>query len=217
MKVRERMSRDLAVINPDTLIVDAFQLMQDRKVRRLPVMSNHKLVGIVTIKDLNRVTQSPATSLSIFEINYLLAKTRVKDVLPRGMQVVTIDASANIEKAAVLMREHEIGGIPVLDGDELVGIITETDIFDAFMDILGVNRTGTRIDMVVGEKVGSVAAVTGIIAEHGVSIENIVLVEKEKDFTYDLILRIDTTQADDIVNSLKEKGFKIIEVITQQL
>ncbi|NLB19029.1 MAG: CBS domain-containing protein [Syntrophomonadaceae bacterium] len=217
MKVRERMSRDLAVINPDTLIVDAFQLMQDRKVRRLPVMSNHKLVGIVTIKDLNRVTQSPATRLSIFEINYLLAKTRVKDVLHRGMQVVTIDASANIEKAAVLMREHEIGGIPVLDGDELVGIITETDIFDAFMDILGVNRTGTRIDMVVGEKVGSVAAVTGIIAEHGVSIENIVLVEKEKDFTYDLILRIDTTQADDIVNSLKEKGFKIIEVITQQL
>lgn len=213
MKVRERMSRDLAVINPDTLIVDAFQLMQERKVRRLPVMYNHKLVGVVTIKDLNRVTQSPATSLSIFEINYLLAKTRVKDVLPRGMQVVTIDAGANIEKAAVLMREHEIGGIPVLEGEELVGIITETDIFDAFIDILGVNRIGTRIDMEVGEKIGSVAAVTGVIAEHGVSIENIVLVEN--DSTYDLILRIDTTQADDIVNSLKEKGFKILEVITQ--
>ncbi|NLV15656.1 MAG: CBS domain-containing protein [Syntrophomonadaceae bacterium] len=215
MKVRERMSRDLAVISPETLIVDAFQLMQDRNIRRLPVMSNHKLVGIVTIKDLNRVTQSTATSLSIFEINYLVAKARIKDILPRGMQVATIDAGANIEKAAVLMREHEVGGIPVLENGELVGIITETDIFDAFIDILGVNRIGTRIDMEVDEKVGSVAAVTGIIAEHGISIENIVLVEKEDTSTYDLILRIDTTQADDIVNSLKEKGFKIIEVITQ--
>jgi len=209
------MSRDLAVISPETLIVDAFQLMQDRNIRRLPVMSNHKLVGIVTIKDLNRVTQSTATSLSIFEINYLVAKARIKDILPRGMQVATIDAGANIEKAAVLMREHEVGGIPVLENGELVGIITETDIFDAFIDILGVNRIGTRIDMEVDEKVGSVAAVTGIIAEHGISIENIVLVEKEDTSTYDLILRIDTTQADDIVNSLKEKGFKIIEVITQ--
>jgi len=215
VKVRERMSRDLAVISPETLIVDAFQLMQDRNIRRLPVMSNHKLVGIVTIKDLNRVTQSTATSLSIFEINYLVAKARIKDILPRGMQVATIDAGANIEKAAVLMREHEVGGIPVLENGELVGIITETDIFDAFIDILGVNRIGTRIDMEVDEKVGSVAAVTGIIAEHGISIENIVLVEKEDTSTYDLILRIDTTQADDIVNSLKEKGFKIIEVITQ--
>jgi len=209
------MSRDLAIVTPDTSIADAFQLMQERRVRRLPVMSKNKLVGIVTIKDLNRVSPSSATSLSIFELNYLLAKTKIKDILPKNMEVITIDADANIEKAAVLMREHQIGGIPVLENGELVGIITETNIFDAFIDILGVNRPGTRIDMEVDERVGAVAAVTGIIAQHGISIENIVLVEKERGL-YDLILRLDTTEADEAVVSLRHYGFKILDVIVEQ-
>jgi len=215
VKVRERMSRDLAVVTPETSIADAFQLMQERRIRRLPVMSKNKLVGIVTIKDLNKVSPSSATSLSIFELNYLLAKTKIKDILPKNMEVITIDADANIEKAAVLMREHQIGGIPVLENGELVGIITETNIFDAFIDILGVNRPGTRIDMEVDERVGAVAAVTGIIAQHGISIENIVLVEKERGL-YDLILRLDTTEADEAVVSLRHYGFKILDVIVEQ-
>ena len=215
MKVRERMSRDLAVVTPDTSVADAFELMQERQVRRLPVMAKNKLAGIVTIKDLSKVSPSSATSLSIFEMNYLLAKTRIKDVIPKNMKVVTIEADANIEKAAVLMREHQIGGIPVLENGELVGIITETNIFDAFIDILGVARQGTRIDMEVDERVGAVAAVTGIIAQHGVSVENIVLVEKERGL-YDLILRIDTTEADEIVSSLRSNDFRILDVIVQQ-
>ena len=215
MKVRERISRDLAIVNPDTTIADAFQLMQDRRVRRLPVMSKNKLVGIVTIKDLNKVSPSSATSLSIFELNYLLVKTKIKDILPKNMKVITIEADANIERAAVLMREHQIGGIPVLEDGNLVGIITETNIFDAFIDILGVSRPGTRIDMEVDERVGAVAAVTGIIAQHGISIENIVLVEKELGL-YDLILRLDTTEADEAVISLRHNGFKILDVIVEQ-
>ncbi|MGI6512862.1 MAG: CBS domain-containing protein [Syntrophomonadaceae bacterium] len=215
MKVRERMSRDLAIVTPDTSIADAFQLMQDRRVRRLPVMSKNKLVGIVTIKDLNKVSPSSATSLSIFELNYLLVKTKIKDILPKNMKVITIEADANIERAAVLMREHQIGGIPVLEDGNLVGIITETNIFDAFIDILGVSRPGTRIDMEVDERVGAVAAVTGIIAQHGISIENIVLVEKELGL-YDLILRLDTTEADEAVISLRHNGFKILDVIVEQ-
>lgn len=209
------MSRDLAIVTPDTSIADAFQLMQDRRVRRLPVMSKNKLVGIVTIKDLNKVSPSSATSLSIFELNYLLVKTKIKDILPKNMKVITIEADANIERAAVLMREHQIGGIPVLEDGNLVGIITETNIFDAFIDILGVSRPGTRIDMEVDERVGAVAAVTGIIAQHGISIENIVLVEKELGL-YDLILRLDTTEADEAVISLRHNGFKILDVIVEQ-
>lgn len=215
MKVRERMSRDLAVVTPETSIADAFQLMQERRIRRLPVMSKNKLVGIVTIKDLNRVSPSSATSLSIFELNYLLVKTKIKDILPKNKEVITIEADANIERAAVLMREHQIGGIPVLENGELVGIITETNIFDAFIDILGANRPGTRIDMEVDERVGAVAAVTGIIAQHGISIENIVLVEKERGL-YDLILRLDSTEAEEAVVSLRHHGFKILDVIVEQ-
>ena len=215
MKVRERMSRDLAIVTPDTSIAAAFQLMQDRRVRRLPVMSKNKLVGIVTKKDKNKVSPSSATSQSIFELNYLLVKTKIKDILPKNMKVITIEADANIERAAVLMREHQIGGIPVLEDGNLVGIITETNIFDAFIDILGVSRPGTRKDMEVDERVGAVAAVTGIIAQHGISIENIVLVEKELGL-YDLILRLDTTEADEAVISLRHNGFKILDEIVEQ-
>jgi acetoin utilization protein AcuB len=215
MKVRERMTRNPITIKPDTTVAEAFQLMREHEVRRLPVLDKDKLVGIVTMKELSEVSPSPATSLSIFEINYLLSKSKIKDIIPKNMKVVTIDANANIERAAILMREHNIGGIPVLDKDKLVGIITETNIFDAFIDILGVNRTGTRIDLEVDERVGLVAEITSIIAQHNMSIENLVLLEKEDKAVYELILRVASTDSDDLVNDLQKRGFKVLEVITK--
>lgn len=213
MKVRERMTVNPITITPETTIAEAFQLMRDNSIRRLPVMEKGKLVGIVTQKELSEVSPSPATSLSIFEINYLLAKTKIRDILPKNMKVITIEADDNLERAALLMREHKIGGIPVMEKGKLVGIITETNIFDAFIDILGMNRTGTRIDLEVGDRVGVVAEITGIIANHGISIENIVLCPKQEELTYELILRLATTEPEPLIEALKGKGFKVVDVI----
>jgi len=213
MKVRERMTVNPITITPETTIAEAFQLMRENSIRRLPVMEKGKLVGIVTQKELSEVSPSPATSLSIFEINYLLAKTKIRDILPKNMKVITIEADDNLERAALLMREHKIGGIPVMEKGKLVGIITETNIFDAFIDILGMNRTGTRIDLEVGDRVGVVAEITGIIANHGISIENIVLCPKQEELTYELILRLATTEPEPLIEALKGKGFKVVDVI----
>lgn len=216
MKVRDRMSTDPATITPDTTVADAFQMMRTRSVRRLPVMDRGKLVGIVTLKELSEVSPSPATTLSVFEINYLLAKTRIKDILPKNMQVITIEADENLEKAALLMREHKIGGIPVTEGGKLAGIITETDIFDAFIDILGVNRQGARIDMLVEDRIGVVAEITRIIAELNINIENIVSCKKGDDRTYELIVRIDTQDPSLLAEKLKEAGVNVVAVLIKQ-
>ncbi|HWP97810.1 MAG TPA: CBS and ACT domain-containing protein [Syntrophomonadaceae bacterium] len=215
MKVREKMSVNPTTISPDTTVAEAFQLMREKAVRRLPVMKKEKLVGIVTLNELSKVSPSPATSLSIFEINYLLTKARIKDIIPKHMKVITIEANANIEKAAILMRENKIGGIPVMDNGKLVGIITETDIFDAFIDILGVNRPGTRIDLEVDERVGLASQITSVVAQHGMAIENLVLVEKDPQPIFELIIRVASKDTEDLVQDLKNKGFKVLDVITK--
>lgn len=213
MKVKDRMTPDPIIITSENTVPEAFRMMRDKGIRRPPVMDKGQMIGIVTMKELYEVSPSPATTLSVHEANYLLAKTKIMDILPKNMQVITIDANANIEEAAILMREHKIGGVPVMANGLLVGIITETDIFDAFIDFLGVNRTGTRIDMEVGERVGTVADITNIIAQHDSSVENIVLHPKAPDDVYELILRVDAVDSDDLVDSLRAKGYKVVEVV----
>lgn len=210
MKVRERMTPDPITITADTSVADAMALMREKNVKRLPVMDRGKLCGIVTLMDLSENAPSPATTLSIFEASYLLARTKVRDIMSKR-PLITVDADANLERAALLMRQNDIGGLPVLERGKLVGIITESNIFDAFIDILGVDRPGTRIDLVVGERVGTVADITRIIADRGISIENIVLNEKPGG-DYDLILRVDTREPGELITALKERGYNITGV-----
>ncbi len=216
MKVRDKMTPNPVVISPETTIAEAAQLMRDHNIRRLPVMSRGKLVGIVTERDLLQVSPSPATSLSVFEINYLLAKTKIKDILPKNSQVITVSPDAYIEEAARLMRVHKIGGIPVMDNGKLVGIITETNIFDALVEMLGVYRKGTRIDMKVEDRVGVVAEISSIIASYDINIENIVLYPDMVQGDYNLILRIDTEDPNKIVEELRSKGYQIQSVIVKR-
>lgn len=213
MKVRDRMSLNPTVGTTEMSVPEAFQLMKDKSIRRLPVMENGKLVGIVTIKDLSEVGPSNATSLSIFEINYLLAKTKLKDVIKKNRPLITIQSETNLERAAVVMRENKIGAIPVLEGEKLVGIITETDIFGAFIDILGVNARGTRIDLIVEDRIGMVAQVSGLMAEMNLNIQNIVMLPTEDEKMSELILRLDTLESEKVVQALKERGFNVVQVV----
>ncbi|MGE5415860.1 MAG: CBS and ACT domain-containing protein [Acidobacteriota bacterium] len=209
MKVRERMTRNPITVDLETMVSEAFQIMRENNIRRVPVMDKGKLVNIVTLRDLAEVSPSSAASLSILEINYMLAKTTIGSIVDSQRKLITIKADENLERVALVMRENKIGAVPVLEGEKLVGIITETDIFDAFIDILGVNRPGTRIDMEVGDRVGLVAQITGIIAGLGISIENIVLLQKPDSSKYELILRVDTLEPDAIVKELEHEGFKV--------
>jgi len=116
-------------ISPDATIAEALDIMRSHKVRRLPVVKSGKLVGIVTEREMLEVSPSKATTLSVFELNYLLAKTKVSAVMTKD--VITISPDALLEEAALLMRDNTVGALPVVENGKLVGIITETNIFDA--------------------------------------------------------------------------------------
>ncbi len=154
MKVKDRMATGVKTVDVESSITEAFRLMKDNKIRRLPVMDKGKLVGIVTLTDLNHASPSSATSLSIHELNYLLAKTKIRDIIPKKQKLITIGPENYIETAAKIMRENTISGLPVVEDGKLVGIVTETDIFDALIDILGVRRQHTRIDVLLKDPPG---------------------------------------------------------------
>jgi CBS domain-containing protein len=121
------MSKDVLTVDPKTPIAEAYRLMKERKVRRLPVVKDGRLIGIVTLGDVREASPSSATSLSIWELNYLWAQLTVDRVMKT--HVITIAPDATIMDAASLMLEHKISGLPVVDDGALVGIITESDIF----------------------------------------------------------------------------------------
>lgn len=215
MQVREIMSPNPTTVTLDTSVADAFQIMKERNIRRLPVVEKGKLVGIVTLKELSEASPSRATTLSIFEINYLLSKTKIKDILPKGQKVITIEADTPIEIVAVVMRENKIGAIPVMESGKLVGIVTETDIFDSFINILGVNRSGTRIDLEVEDRMGVLAEVSSLIAEFKINIQNIVSIPRKNKDIFELIIRIDTQEPNDLIEALKAKGYHVVNVIVK--
>ncbi|MFM7583470.1 MAG: CBS domain-containing protein [Caldilinea sp.] len=137
MLVRDRMTSPAVTVTAETPFQDALKLMRDRRLRRLPVVdSAGRVVGIVSESDLLHASPSPATSLSVWEVNYLLWKLKIGDIMTH--RVLTIEEETPIEDAASLMVNNKIGGLPVVDGrDRLVGVITETDIFRAFVEMPG--------------------------------------------------------------------------------
>ncbi len=169
MLVGERMRRNPVTVTEDVGIGEALRIMHDNKVRRLPVLNRHgKLVGIVSEKDLLQASPSPATSLSIFELNYLLSKLTVKKVMTSP--VITVDEQTPLEEAARIMVDNRIGGLPVMRGDELVGIITETDLFKIFLELLGARDHGVRLTLEVPDRRGLLADLTSAIAGVGGNI-----------------------------------------------
>lgn len=209
MKVRDRMTTNVLTVEMDSNAIECYKFMKDKNIRRLPVMNKNELIGIVTTTDLDRAAPSAATTLSKNELNYLLAKMTIKDVIPRKQELITIDADNYIESAAKLMRQYMISGLPVLENGKVVGIITETDLFDAFVDILGVKKAHTRIDIYTEDRLGTLAKITGIIAEKGRNILNTVVYYDKKKDKFKINLRLEGLGCDDVVNELKENDYEI--------
>ncbi len=217
MKVRDRMSENVTTVDLDSSVTEAFSLLKENNIRRMPVMDKGKLVGIITLSDLNQASPSSATTLSIHELHYLLAKTKIKDILPPKQKVITIGPDNYIETAAKLMRNHKISGLPVVDSNnKLVGIVTETDIFDALVDILGINQTHSRIDFYISDRPGTIAQITGMVAGKGKNILNTVAYLDKKKNLYKMILRLEELNCEDVIEELKNMGYEVESVIISQ-
>lgn len=205
MYIRNYMTSNPYTVSPDATVADAMELMRTKKIRRVPVVKNGKLVGIITQGKLLEVSPSPATTLSIFEINYLLSKTTIESIMTKDL--VTVAPGDLLEEAAVKMREFDIGGLPVIEDDKLVGIITETNVFDAFIEIMGFKDQGSRISVDIEEdKPGILAKVTGIIAGFDINISHLAL------FRNEIILRVNALKTEEIVKSLESNGIKVLSV-----
>ena len=164
MLVAKRMSHPVVTVPSDMPIHDALQLMRQESIRRLPVVNPQgKMIGIVSERDLLHAEPSDVTSLSVWELNYLLARITVDEVMTR--EVITVHEDTPIEEAARIMADHKIGGLPVLRGEELVGIITETDLFKIFLELLGAREPGVRITALLRNTPGELTKLTAAIAD----------------------------------------------------
>jgi len=166
MLVGKRMTSHPVTVSPDISIAEAMELMTQEKVRRLPVIDkNRKLIGLVTHTDLVHASPSKATALSMWEISYLLAQVKVREVMAK--KVITTTEDTPLEEAARLMADHKIGSLPVMRGDALVGIITESDIFRVFLEIFGAREKGIRLTVLAPYVKGSMAQITSAITNAG--------------------------------------------------
>lgn len=169
MLVGERMSHPVLTISPDVPVQDALARMRREKIRRYPVVDkNGKMIGIVTNSDLMNASPSEATTLSVWEINYLLSKITVERVMTKN--VLTTCEDCPIEDAALIMADKKIGGLPVMRGDDVVGIITETDLFKLFIEMLGARIPGVRLSVEMEDKPGKLFDLTGVVRQLGGNI-----------------------------------------------
>lgn len=172
MLIRYWMTKNVVAIDTDASMQDAVRLLRKNNIRRLPVMKRGKLVGIVTNLDISRESASQATMLAINELNYLIEKIRVKEIMT-SKDIQTVSPTDTVEAAALKMLEKKIGGLPVMDNGKLVGIITESDIFEVLVSMTGVRQGGIQFAFDIIDKPGSVREVLDILRSYGGRIVSI--------------------------------------------
>ena len=177
MAVKDFMTRKVVYISPNTTIAHAADMMREQKLHRLPVIENDQLVGLVTEGTIAEASPSKATSLSIYDMNYLLNKTKVGDVMIRD--VVTISQFASLEDATYLMLKNKIGILPVVDNEQLYGVITDRDIFKAFLEVSGYGEEGVRLRFVTENKVGVLEQIIRLLVEENLNISNTVNIPRK--------------------------------------
>lgn len=211
MLVHERMSRHPLTVKPDAKVDTALKRMREENVRRFPVVDDGgKLVGIVSDKDLLYAAPSPATSLSIYEMHYLYSRITVEKVMTR--KVVTVDGNAPLEEAARIMVDNKVGGLPVMRDAKLVGLITETDIFKTFMEMMGARDQGVRLTLLCPDQPGELAALTGAVAGLGGNIISLGTFWGEDASNAVITMKVSNVDKDAVMEKIKPHILEVIDV-----
>ena len=212
MFVRDRMASPAVTITEDTPFQEALQLMREHQFHRLPVVDkNGKLIGNVSERDLLHASPSPASSLSVWELNYLLWKLTVEELMIRD--VITISPDEPIETAAALMVEHGVGGLPVIDEQRrVVGVITETDIFKAFVEMMGGGQPGLRLLLAVPSGKGVLAGLATAIANLNGNIISVGTFGVSDAENASLVVKVEGVSQDQLVDALEALGDHVVDV-----
>ncbi|MBM4313431.1 MAG: CBS domain-containing protein [Deltaproteobacteria bacterium] len=209
MRVKDRMTKSPVTATEDTSFQEALHIMKEKKIRRLPIVGKGGLLtGIVVQKDLFSASPSTATSLSIFEVHYLLSKVKMKDVMTK--RVVSVGEDCPLEEAARIMVDSKIGCLPITKEGRVVGIITETDIFKTFVEIMGGREKGLRLTLDVTERKGELAAVAGEIAKHDGNIISVATFSGRNSTDRIITLKVTGAPKDLLIKDLEAHGFKVL-------
>jgi acetoin utilization protein AcuB len=202
------MTKNPITVDSESLVVDAQRIMKENNIRRLPVVDKGNLVGIVTQHDLLQASPSPATSLSIHELNYLLAKMKVKEVMKKNPFTLTPDTP--FEEALRIGQDKKIGSFPVMDKGKLVGIITESDTVRFLTRALGLREEGSRVTIEgLGGKFGDLEKIIAIANQHQTIILSMISLPRTEKKDWMIVLRLKTTNPDPIVRDFKKAGFNV--------
>ena len=210
MAVKDFMTKRVVYVSPETTVAAAADIMRDKGLRRLPVIEHDKLVGLITEGTMAEASPSKATSLSIYEMNYLLNKTKVGDIMIKN--VLTVSKYASLEDAIYIMLQNKVGVLPVVDNDQISGIITDKDVFRAFLEISGYGQAGIRIGLEVPDTPRVLEKIANLIASENLNIERTIVATKN-----DTVLRVELQVEGEIgIEQLKkvfvEAGFTVTEI-----
>jgi acetoin utilization protein AcuB len=166
MLVRNWMSKDVITVNEDDSMQDALKLMKQHNIRMMPVLKNGSLVGVVTDRDLKRASASDATTLDVHELLYLISKIKVKSIMSKNAISVPLDLT--VEETAEVLLNNKISGAPVVDEDgQVVGTITQTDLFRVLIALTGVGKRGIQFAFLTEDRPGSIKELADIIRRYG--------------------------------------------------
>jgi acetoin utilization protein AcuB len=208
MRIKDMMTKNPITADSETLVVDAQRIMKENNIRRLPIVDKGKLVGIVTKHDLLEASPSPATSLSVFELNYLLSKMKVKEIMKKNPLTLTPDTP--FEEALRLGQEKKIGSFPVVENGKLVGIATESDIIRFVTRVLGIKEEGSRITIEgLGGKLGDLEKIVSIANQHHTVILSMMSLPRPGSKDWIIVLRLKTNDPDPVVKDFKKAGFNV--------
>jgi len=205
------MGKHPMTVKPDAPVDATLKRMKEERVRRFPVVGDEgELVGIVSQTDLLYAAPSPSTSLSVYEMHYLYSRIEVSQVMTED--VITVEHDDPIEEAARLMIDHRIGGLPVMRDGNLVGIITETDIFKAFMEMLGARDQGVRLTVLCPDRRGELAALANAVAELGGDIISVGTFWGEDARSSLITIKVANVDKDEIVEKIKAHVLEVVDV-----
>jgi acetoin utilization protein AcuB len=206
MLVEDVMQRDLITVTPGTTLPEALRLSRGRGIRHLPVMDDGDLVGIVSDRDLKRAMASPATSLERHELNYLLEKVTMEEIMTRA--VITVGPMLPVEEAARLMIKERISALPVTEQGRVVGIVTETDVLELFLRAMGAGEPSSRLDVFLPAESHALGDAVNAIEDAGAGISSIVTLPR-RDGRKEVVIRVRTINPGPAIKRLEARGYAV--------
>jgi len=211
MLVRDRMTKNPITVKPNLPIAEALEWMRREKIRRFPVVNKKgKLMGIVTRDDLMYASPSPVSSLSVWEVTYMLSQVTVDEVMTED--VITIGEGCPVEEAARMMADNKIGGMPVMRDDMVVGIITESDVFNAFLELFGGREKGVRLTVLAPYFKGSLAQIATAVTEAGGLIHALNVFEGTDPSNWGCTMKVTDIFADELLEVIEPLIIEVLDV-----